>query len=49
MERDLKVNRALQEAGWIVLRFWDVEIERELGHCVEEVAKAVERRALSDD
>lgn len=29
MDRDLKVDRELREAGWIVLRFWESEIRRD--------------------
>lgn len=38
--RDQEVNRALDSAGWAVVRVWDFEVERELGACVARVAAA---------
>ena len=37
VERDLEVNDALTEIGWLVLRFWESEIKRSLADCVDEV------------
>jgi hypothetical protein len=31
----------LEEEGWTVLRFWDFEIERDIGSCVAVVEGAV--------
>jgi DNA mismatch endonuclease (patch repair protein) len=35
--RDEKVNRELTDAGWMVLRLWDFEVESDLAACVERV------------
>ena len=37
VERDKEVNDALTQEGWIVLRFWESEIKRNLEQCVENV------------
>lgn len=44
MERDREVDRQLEEAGWLVLRFWDTEINKETDRCVAEIAAAVSAR-----
>ena len=42
VERDAEVTRELQHAGWLVLRFWEHEVEQD----VEAVATAVESALL---
>ncbi len=37
MQRDRQNNRKLEEQGWTVLRFWDSEIKKELGACLNRV------------
>lgn len=37
VERDKEVNDALTQEGWLVLRFWESEIKRNLDQCVENV------------
>ena len=37
MERDQEVNQLLRAEGWTVLRFWDVEINKELDKCVQAI------------
>ena len=37
------MNRELKDLGWTVLRFWDVDIEKDLDRCVRRVEKAVTR------
>ncbi len=44
MERDARVNQELSDAGWLVLRFWDTEIAKNLRGCVETIKKSVEER-----
>ena len=41
MRRDKEVTTQLQEAGWIVLRFWEWQIRKHLGECVDEVKNAI--------
>ncbi len=40
-ERDAEVSARLAGEGWQVLRFWDFEIERDLGRCVVAVVAAL--------
>ena len=41
MERDNEVNRQLKEMGWVVLRFWDIEINKQLEMCVNTVLEGI--------
>lgn len=44
MKRDREVTATLVEQGWIVLRFWEHTIRKELEECVEDIQEAVEIR-----
>lgn len=48
MERDREVTSSLQEAGWIVLRFWGHEIKKSLEACVMAIEEAIESRSVGD-
>lgn len=37
VERDRFVNDVLLEQGWLVLRFWESDIKKDLNKCVNEV------------
>ncbi len=37
IERDKKVNIALAEDGWTVLRFWQKDIEKNIEMCIEKI------------
>ena len=37
VERDLENNDALTEAGWVVLRFWASDVNKDVGACVREI------------
>lgn len=39
--RDKVVNDYLQDNGWIILRFWSKEIQKNLGSCVELVEQTL--------
>jgi len=41
VERDAKVNRALAEGGWHILRFWESDVGKDLDGCVSKVLEAV--------
>jgi DNA mismatch endonuclease (patch repair protein) len=41
INRDDKINRLLQNSGWIVMRFWGNDIQKNLAGCVEEVKEAI--------
>ncbi len=36
-ERDREVNKKLKKEGWIVLRFWDHQVKKNLDSCVEKI------------
>ncbi len=44
IERDKEVTEKLKKDGWIVLRFWGKEIQKELDMCVKSVKKAYDSR-----
>ncbi len=37
VERDKDVNQALLELGWLVLRYWDSDIKKDCGACVDDI------------
>lgn len=37
MERDLKVDKQLQELGWIPIRFWSEDIKQDLRYCINTI------------
>lgn len=41
IERDKEVNSQLRAEGWLVLRFWDVDINKHLDACVQAVKEAI--------
>ena len=43
MERDRKANAALEEQGWTVLRFWDFDVKKNVGSCVDAIEDALRR------
>lgn len=47
MERDREVTAALQDEGWLVLRFWEWQIRKQLDECVEAVLQSIEARKQS--
>ena len=44
IERDEEVNDALHKEGWLILRFWGFEIEKELDRVISEILSAIEKR-----
>ena len=44
MARDKEVNETLNRDGWIVLRFWEWQIRKQLDDCVEEILKTIDSR-----
>lgn len=41
VERDKEVNDELIEAGWLVIRFWEKDILKNLENCIAEIEKYV--------
>lgn len=44
MYRDAQVNHKLEDDGWLVLRFWGNDIEKNTSACADEIEKAVKAR-----
>jgi len=42
MDRDKKVNEHLASKGWIVIRFWGMDIKKKLRDCVKVVENEIE-------
>ena len=45
IQRDVEVNRALEEKGYTVFRFWESEIKKELDACLRNVIDHLERQS----
>jgi len=41
IERDKKVNKKLQEEGWTVLRFWGIDIKKNVSNCVDTIERTL--------
>ena len=39
VERDREVNDELTEEGWLVLRFWESDIKKDLSYCIGQIEK----------
>lgn len=46
-KRDQESNERLARLGWLVLRFWDFEVEQDLESCVTAIEQAIESRQTS--
>ncbi len=46
IQRDAETNNALREMGWTVLRFWDQQIKKELGNCVNIILREIDKDFL---
>ena len=44
IERDKEVNKTLHEEGYLVLRYWGFEIEKELDRVISEILEAINKR-----
>ncbi len=47
IERDNEVNTELERQGWIVLRFWGKEIEKDLLNCVFKIEKTINDKTIN--
>ena len=48
MERDFEVTQNLIELGWLVLRFWDFEIKKDVAACADKIVQAYRNRTESE-
>lgn len=46
-ERDQEANERLAQRGWMVLRFWDFEVEQDVQRCVAAIQDAIDTRRPS--
>jgi very-short-patch-repair endonuclease len=46
VRRDSEIEKQLTKRGWLVLRFWGRDIQKELASCVKEVQDALFQREL---
>ena len=44
IQRDLEVNRILEDDGWLVLRFWGKDIQKNLKECADRIEREVRNR-----
>ena len=44
IERDIEVNEKLKNDGWIVLRFWGLEIKKHTAECADKIVEAVRKK-----
>jgi DNA mismatch endonuclease Vsr len=44
IQRDKEVNKKLNADGWLVLRFWGKEIEKNSLHCINKIKQTVQCR-----
>ena len=49
MERDREVEQELRAMDWTVIRFWDVDIKKNLDGCVQTVKEAVMEKKLESE
>jgi len=45
-KRDAEVTKRLSREGYVVLRFWDKELEGSLGDCIREIEEAVQSQLV---
>lgn len=46
IQRDREKDKALDSLGWLVLRFWEHQVNRQLGQCLKEILISVDERAF---
>lgn len=44
IERDTVVNARLRQDGWTILRFWSLELKRDLASSVQKIQQIIEQR-----
>jgi DNA mismatch endonuclease Vsr len=44
IKRDKTVNRTLKKQGWVVLRFWDYQLEENIARVIAFIKKTIENR-----
>ncbi len=49
MARDKEVDILLEDKGWIVLHFWDDEINKKIEECIRAVKEAINIRIIGEE
>lgn len=44
IKRDQATNRILAESGWVVLRFWEKHIKKDIKSCVDTILKTIDKQ-----
>lgn len=44
IERDKRINEELIADGWIVLRFWETKIKKNIDECIHKIEEAIQQR-----
>lgn len=44
IKRDKYVNKILKKEGWRILRFWDIQIKKDIKRCLERILLEIERK-----
>jgi DNA mismatch endonuclease Vsr len=44
IQRDKQVNKVLKKSGWKVLRFWGMDIEETLEHCIIKIERVLNKK-----
>jgi DNA mismatch endonuclease, patch repair protein len=44
IERDLRINSLLSQAGWLVIRIWETDIKKDPASCAKEIKEVVSNR-----
>lgn len=47
IEHDIKVTKELRDSGWIVMRFWDFEVKRDVKSCADKIEGLLKTEAMS--
>lgn len=48
VQRDQEITTALRNDGWLVLRFWESDVKKNVDHAARRIAAAVRRRSKAD-
>lgn len=47
IERDLKVNQTLTEAGWTILRYWEKDIKKNIDYITDQITNTIKDLKLN--
>lgn len=48
VQRDREITAALRREGWLVLRYWESDLKKDVNHSANLIAAAVRRRSKRD-